>query len=80
MTVNKKVNIDQIYYRYTRSMVQKFCADGEFFKSKVHMDKQKISREALNGILSHIFHIKNQQKIEFKNYTRNFNELNRLPS
>ena len=59
-------------------MVQKFCADGEFFKSKVHMDKQKISREALNGILSHIFHIKNQQKIEFKNYTRNFNELNSI--
>lgn len=78
LTVNKKVNIDQIYYRYTRSMVQKFCADGEFFKSKVHMDKQKISREALNGILSHIFHIKNQQKIEFKNYTRNFNELNSI--
>lgn len=78
LTVNKKVNIDQTYYRYTRSMVQKFCADGEFFKSKVHMDKQKISREALNGILNHIYQIKNQQKIEFKNYSRNFNELNSL--
>lgn len=78
LTVNKKVNIDQIYYRYTRSMVQKFCTDGEFFKSKVHMDKQKISRESLNGVLSHIFQIKNQQQIEFKHQTRNFNELNSL--
>ncbi len=59
-------------------MVQNFCADGEFFKSKVHTDKQKISREALNGILSHIFQIKNQQQIEFKNQTRNFNELNSI--
>lgn len=78
LTVNKKVNIDQTYYRYTRSMVQKFCAEGEFFKSKVHMDKQKISREALNGILSHIYQIKNQQDIKFPNGTRNFNELNSL--
>lgn len=78
LTVNKKVNIDQTYYRYTRSMIQKFCAEGEFFKSKVHMDKQKISREALNGILSHIYQIKNQQDIKFPNETRNFNELNSI--
>ena len=78
LTVNKKVNISQDYYRYTRSMVQKFCVDGEFFKSKAHMDKQKITREALNGILSHIFQIKNQQQIEFSNHTRNFDELNSI--
>ncbi|MBP2811661.1 retron Ec67 family RNA-directed DNA polymerase/endonuclease [Acinetobacter baumannii] len=78
LTVNKKVNIDRTYYRYTRSMVQKFCAEGEFFKSKVHMDKQKISREALNGILSHIYQIKNQQDINFPNCARNFSELNSL--
>lgn len=78
LTVNKKVNIDQTYYRYTRSMVQKFCAEGEFFKSKVHMDKQKTSREALNGILSHIYQIKNQQDIKFQNITRNFDELNSI--
>lgn len=75
LTVNSKVNISKDYYRYTRSMVQKFCAEGEFFKSKVHMDKQKISREALNGILSHIFQIKNQQHIDFNNKTREFDEL-----
>tara|TARA_Y100000816_G_C26091234_1_gene576721 strand:+ start:290 stop:2080 length:1791 start_codon:yes stop_codon:yes gene_type:complete len=78
LIVNKKVNIDKTYYRYTRSMVQKFCSEGEFFKSKVHMDKQKISREALNGILSHIYQIKNKQDIKFQNSTRKFNELNSL--
>jgi hypothetical protein len=78
LTVNKKVNIDQTYYRYTRSMVQNFCAEGEFFKSKFHMDKHKTNREALNGILSHIYQIKNQQDIKFPNSTRNFNELNSL--
>ncbi|OTG62286.1 hypothetical protein B9T29_07785 [Acinetobacter sp. ANC 3903] len=76
LTVNTKVNINQNYYRYTRSMVNKFCTEGEFFKSKVHMDKDKTSREALNGILSHIFLIKNQQQIEFPHTTKNFNELN----
>lgn len=76
LTVNKKVNIDQNYYRYTRSMVQNFCAEGEFFKSKFHMDKHKTNRGALNGILSHIYQIKNQQDIKFPNGTRNFNELN----
>ena len=78
LTVNRKVNISKEYYRYTRSMVQKFCSEGEFFKSKVHMDKQKISREALNGILSHIFQIKNKQQIEFNNQTRNFDELDSI--
>lgn len=75
LTVNRKVNISKEYYRYTRAMVQKFCAEGEFFKSKVHMDKQKISREALNGILSHIFQIKNQQQVEFDPKTRNYDQL-----
>lgn len=78
LTVNKKVNISKEYYRYTRSMVQKFCAEGEFFKSKVHMDKQKISREALNGILSHIFQIKNQQQVEFDPKTRNYDQLDSI--
>lgn len=75
LTVNRKVNISKEYYRYTRSMVQKFCAEGEFFKSKVHMDKQKISREALNGILSHIFQITNKQQVEFDTKTKNYDEL-----
>ncbi|AVH50369.1 MULTISPECIES: retron Ec67 family RNA-directed DNA polymerase/endonuclease [Acinetobacter] len=78
LTVNRKVNVSKEYYRYTRSMVQSFCTEGNFVKSKVHMDKQKISREALNGILSHIFQIKNKQQIEFKNQTRNFDELNSI--
>lgn len=78
LTVNRKVNVSKEYYRYTRSMVQSFCAEGNFVKSKVHMDNQKISREALNGILSHIFQIKNKQQIEFKNQTRNFDELNSI--
>jgi len=75
LTVNRKVNISKEYYRYTRSMVQSFCAEGHFFKSKVHMDTDKTTREALNGILSHIFQIKNKQQIEFNNQTRNFDEL-----
>lgn len=75
LTVNKKVNISKEYYRYTRSMVQRFCAEGEFFKSKVHMDKNKNTREALNGVLSHIFHIKNKQQVEFDPKTRNYDEL-----
>ena len=75
LTVNRKVNISKEYYRYTRSMVQSFCAEGHFFKSKVHMDTDKTTREALNGILSHIFQIRNKQQIEFNNQTRNFDEL-----
>jgi len=75
LTVNSKVNISKEYYRYTRSMIQKFCAEGKFFKSKVHMDKDKNTREALNGVLSHIFQIKNKQQIEFDPKTKNYYEL-----
>jgi len=78
LTVNRKVNISKEYYRYTRSMVQNFCAEGRFFKSKVHMDEDKTTREALNGILSHIFQIKNKQQVDFNNQTRNFHELNSI--
>ena len=69
------MNINKEYYRYTRSIVQNFCAEGHFFKSKVHMDENKTSRESLNGILSHIFQIKNKQQIEFNNKTRSFDDL-----
>lgn len=75
LTVNSKVNINKEYYRYTRSMVQMFCAEGKFFKSKVHMDQDKNTRGALNGVLSHIFQIKNKQQIEFDPKTKNYDEL-----
>lgn len=58
LTVNKKVNVNRNYYRYTRAMVNNYCKIGEYYKSNFHMDSEKISENTLNGILSFIFNIK----------------------
>lgn len=70
LTVNKKVNINKNYYRYTRSMVHQYCQTGEFYKSNEHQESEKyyqrlLNREkknntaqSLHGILSFVYEIK----------------------
>lgn len=78
LTVNKKVNINKRYYRYSRSMVNEFCSKGVFYKSKHHTNTQRNEANALNGILSFIFHIKNHNSIYDNIKTRNYIQLNSI--
>lgn len=76
LTVNQKVNINKNYYRYTRAMVNSYCRDGEYFKSKLHMDAEKVSENALNGIINFVFSIKqNNYDFSSDDKFRSFNTL-----
>lgn len=76
LTVNKKVNINRNYYRYTRAMVNNYCRDGEYFKSNFHMDSEKVSENTLNGILSFIFYVKkNNYDFSVDTKAKNFEDL-----
>ncbi|MFW1645697.1 reverse transcriptase domain-containing protein [Acinetobacter guillouiae] len=78
LTVNKKVNINKSYYRYTRSMVNEFCTKGNFYKSKFHMEPQKNTPQALNGILNYIFNIKKYNSFELDLKVKEFDDLDSI--
>lgn len=63
LSVNKKVNIRKEYYRYTRSMVNQYCATGIYFKSPEHRRNNIANDNSLNGILSFIYYIRRDRNL-----------------
>lgn len=61
LTVNKKVNINRLYYRNTRSMVHQYCKTGEFFCSNKHRSDMYNSAHSLNSVLGFIYEIKTRE-------------------
>ncbi|WP_288454204.1 reverse transcriptase domain-containing protein [uncultured Acinetobacter sp.] len=78
LTVNRKVNINKQYYRYSRSMVNEYCSKGIFYKSKYHMDLLKNNTNALNGILSFIYQIKKYESSYSDTKAREFSQLDSI--
>lgn len=60
LVVNKKANINQQYYRYTRSMVHEYCTTGKYTKSNFHSKPNINNEQALSGILGYIHSIKTE--------------------
>lgn len=81
LVVNKKVNINRIYYKATRAMVDSFCKTNTFVKSKYHVfhESQKENSQSLNGILSYIYNIKKVEPYKLlsphDDYLDNHNKL-----
>lgn len=79
LTVNNKVNINNKYYKYTRSMVYEYCKTGKFYKSSEHRENEKNNPNSLNGILSFIYYIKTKEaSVGDDKKFRNFEDLNTL--
>ncbi|WP_391486059.1 retron Ec67 family RNA-directed DNA polymerase/endonuclease [Acinetobacter pittii] len=76
LVVNKKVNVSSNYYRYTKSMINKYCQEGIYYKSKLHTNEKITTSNSLQGILDFIFNIK---KPAFVNPT-NYKEFSKLDS
>lgn len=74
LTVNSKVNINQIYYKNTKAMGLRYCMYNEFWKSPKHVLGEKIpSATSLVGIFNYIHYIKKSE------IQRAFNTLPQLP-
>ena len=84
LTVNKKVNINKVYYKNSRSMAHQYCRTGEFFCSKQHRNDMHNSAHSLNGVLSYIYEIKsredelNQGILDTSSKFRSFGELSSI--
>lgn len=84
LTVNKKVNVNRVYYRNSRSMVHQYCKTGEFFCSDNHRTDMYNAAQSLNGVLSFIHEIKtredelNQGTKGVSPNVRSFEELNSI--
>lgn len=57
LTVNKKVNVVQCYYKSARAMTHSFLTTGTYKRGGV--DETSVQR--LEGILNHIYHIRERQ-------------------
>lgn len=67
LSVNKKVNINKNYYKYSKAIALAYCKNNEFKKSKYHIftDKEE-TYESLIGILNYIKYIKNREDLRLK--------------
>jgi hypothetical protein len=57
LTVNEKVNVSQHYYKLARAMTSAFLTTGKYKRDGV----QETSLLRLEGILNHIYHIRERQ-------------------
>jgi len=57
LTVNEKVNVPQSYYKRTRAMTHAFLTKGKYQRAGA----DATSVQTLEGMLNHIFHIKERQ-------------------
>ncbi len=57
LTVNEKVNVPQRYYKFARAMTNSFLTTGTYKRDDV--DDTSVQR--LEGILNHIYHIRERQ-------------------
>lgn len=57
LIVNEKVNVRQGYYKRLRAMTHTFLTKGEYQRDGARRD----SAQSLEGMLNHIFHIKERQ-------------------
>ena len=57
LTVNRKVNVPQSYYKLARAMTHSFLTTGKFKRDGV--DDASVHR--LEGILNHIYHVRERQ-------------------
>jgi hypothetical protein len=57
LTVNKKVNVQQHYYKSARAMTNSFLTTGKYNRGGV----DDTSVQTLEGILNHIYHIRERQ-------------------
>ena len=57
LTVNEKVNVPQRYYKFARAMANSFLTTGNYHRDGV----DDTSVERLEGILNHIYHIRERQ-------------------
>lgn len=57
LIVNEKVNVPQGYYKRLRAMTHTFLTNGEYQRDGVSQN----SAQSLEGMLNHIFHIKERQ-------------------
>lgn len=81
LVVNKKVNINRIYYKATRAMVDNYCKTNTFVKSKYHVfhEPQTEDSQSLNGILNYIYNIKKVEPYKLleqhDDYLKHHNDL-----
>jgi len=54
LIVNKKVNIPASYYKLSRAMVHSFLTTGKY----THDGEEATSIEILEGVLNHVYHVK----------------------
>ncbi|MBB4367006.1 hypothetical protein GGD65_008080 [Bradyrhizobium sp. CIR18] len=54
LTVNEKVNVQQYYYKSARAMTHAFITTGKYIRN----GDEETSVQRLEGILNHIYHIK----------------------
>ncbi|MFW1953685.1 retron Ec67 family RNA-directed DNA polymerase/endonuclease [Acinetobacter beijerinckii] len=76
LIVNKKVNVSNDYYRYSRCMVHNYCKTSIYKKSKFHNKQDNIEVNAITGVVNHIFNIKKNEYAK----SLNFREYNSLDS
>jgi RNA-directed DNA polymerase len=57
LTVNKKVNVPQHYYKLARAMTHQFLSTGSYERDGVN----ETSLQRLEGILNYIYHIRERQ-------------------
>jgi RNA-directed DNA polymerase len=57
LTVNEKVNAPQPYYKLARAMTHKFLSTGKYERGGVEL----ASLQRLEGVLNHIYHIRERQ-------------------
>jgi hypothetical protein len=57
LTVNQKVNVPQQYYKLARAMTYQFLSTGSYELN----DTKETSVQRLEGILNHIYHIRERQ-------------------
>ena len=57
LTVNQKVNVPQHYYKLARAMTHKFLSTEKFIRDGA----EETSLQSLEGVLNHIYHIRERQ-------------------
>lgn len=93
LVVNKKINIKKEYYRNARAMCHSLFTKDEFYITNIVLDptdsnksiskKEEGTLKQLDGILSHIYHIKRNFELSKKdghrktNYTKGITKLYR---
>ena len=68
LTVNKKVNIRSEYYRKARAICHQLFTSGSYYTNDVASPSENLN--TVDGILSHIYHIKQQSAEAFERSTQ----------